>query len=192
MTCNDEIISGPMIPSGELNNREAFVYQSVFKSDLFSGQCVIVTGGGSGLGRCAAHELASLGAHVALVGRRLDRLQTVAEEIAQAGGRADCYVGDIRDETRVRELIAEIIAAHGRIDALVNNAGGQFPALLRDISANGWDAVVRSNLTGGFLMGRWSRCSALAHCPTGTPRGSRLGSDPWPGTHPRPGVRAVY
>ncbi|MEM7253157.1 MAG: SDR family oxidoreductase [Pseudomonadota bacterium] len=130
------------------------MYRSVFKPGLFAGQSIIVTGGGSGLGRCTAHELAALGARVALIGRRRERLDTVRDEIADAGGVADCYAGDIRDETRVREMVGEVLDAHGRIDGLVNNAGGQFPALLRDISANGWDAVVRSNLTGGFFMAR--------------------------------------
>jgi citronellol/citronellal dehydrogenase len=126
----------------------------VFRSGLFDGQSVIVTGGGSGLGRCIAHELASLGARLALVGRRGAPLERVCDEIADVGGRADAWVCDIRDETGVRGTVAAILKAHGRIDGLVNNAGGQFPALLRDISANGWDAVVRNNLTGGFLFAR--------------------------------------
>ena len=130
------------------------MYQSVFRPNLFAEKSIIVTGGGSGLGRCAAHELASLGARIALLGRRLDRLETVAEEIARSGGKADCYSCDIREEVAVKETVARVLENHGRIDALVNNAGGQFPALLRDISLNGWNAVVNSNLTGGFLMSR--------------------------------------
>jgi len=129
-------------------------YNSVFKDGLFEGQSVIVTGGGSGIGRCTAHELIALGAKVALVGRRLDRLETVAAEIAAEGGQADCYACDIRVEDEVQSTIAAILDAHGRIDGLVNNAGGQFPALLKDISQKGWETVVRSNLTGGFLMAR--------------------------------------
>ena len=58
-------------------------YQSIFRPGLFSGQTVIVTGGGSGIGRCTAHELAFLGAHVALVGRKIDKLQTVGAEIVR-------------------------------------------------------------------------------------------------------------
>ena len=130
------------------------MYLSVFKPSLFADKHIIVTGGGSGIGRCTAHELASLGARVALIGRRIERLERVAREIATEGGQADSYVCDIRDETRVRATVEEILSNHGRIDALVNNAGGQFPALLRDISYNGWMAVVNNNLTGGFLMAR--------------------------------------
>lgn len=130
------------------------MYQSVFKADLFRDQVIIVTGGGSGIGRCTAHELAALGATVALVGRTQDKLDAVQAEIAQAGGRAYSYSCNIRDEAAVQALVAQIAQAHGRIDALINNAGGQFPAQLKDISLKGWEAVVQTNLTGGFLMAR--------------------------------------
>jgi citronellol/citronellal dehydrogenase len=130
------------------------VYRSIFSPGLFDGDLVIVTGGGSGIGRCVAHELAALGATVALVGRTPQKLDTVAREIEESGGSAHPYPCNIRDEDAVTALIAQIVAAHGPVDALVNNAGGQFPALLKDISRKGWEAVVQTNLTGGFLMAR--------------------------------------
>jgi citronellol/citronellal dehydrogenase len=130
------------------------VYQSIFRPDLFAGQVIIVTGGGSGIGRCTAHELASLGAAVALVGRNPQKLASVRAEITEDGGTASTYPCDIREEETVRATIAGILGAHGRIDGLVNNAGGQFAAPLASISQKGWDAVVRTNLTGGFLMAR--------------------------------------
>ena len=129
-------------------------YSSVFRPGLFAGQVVIVTGSGSGIGRCTAHELVSLGAHVALVGRKLDKLQAVQREILDVGGVASTHVCDIREEDTVRATVAAVLTEHGRIDGLVNNAGGQFPAPLAQTSARGWDAVVRNNLTGGFLMAR--------------------------------------
>jgi citronellol/citronellal dehydrogenase len=129
-------------------------YRSVFRPGLFVGQTVIVTGGGSGIGRCTAHELANLGASVALVGRRVEKLEAVQAEITQAGGRASIHACDIRDEAGVKAMIADVIAQHGKIDGLVNNAGGQYPQPGKDISLKGWDAVVRSNLTGGFLVAR--------------------------------------
>lgn len=129
-------------------------YRSVFRQGLFAGQVVVVTGGGSGIGRCTAHELAALGANVALIGRKLDKLQATAAEIHSDGGAASSYPCDIRDEEAVRATVAAIVAAHTRIDALVNNAGGQYITPLESISAKGWDAVVANNLKGGFLMAR--------------------------------------
>lgn len=129
-------------------------YRSIFRPDLFAGQTHIVTGGGSGIGRCTAHELASLGAHVVLIGRKKDKLERVCGEIAEAGGEASGYDCDIRDEERVRRTVTAIVDTRGAIDGLVNNAGGQFPSPLASISQNGFDTVVRSNLTGGFLMAR--------------------------------------
>jgi citronellol/citronellal dehydrogenase len=129
-------------------------YRSVFAPGLMNGRVVLVTGGGTGIGRCTAHELASLDAHVVLVGRRLEPLQASAGEIVADGGRASFHAGDIRNEGAVRSLVAAIVATHGRIDALVNNAGGQYITPLENISAKGWQAVIDTNLTGGFLVAR--------------------------------------
>ena len=129
-------------------------YASAFRPDLFKGRVAVVTGGGSGIGRCTAHELVSLGAKVALIGRKSEKLDKVTAEIAEVGGEAEGFICDIREEDKVRETIAAVLARFGRIDHLVNNAGGQFAAPLESISAKGWDAVVRNNLTGGFLMAR--------------------------------------
>lgn len=137
-------------------------FDSVFRADLFAGQTHIVTGGGTGIGRCTAHELAALGATVALVGRRQEKLDGVREEITAAGGRAVAFACDHRDEERVKAVVGEIIAATGRIDGLVNNAGGQFAAPLASISKKGWDAVVANNLTGGFLFARESYVQWMA------------------------------
>ena len=84
-------------------------YQSVFAPGLFQGQVVVVTGGGSGIGRCTAHELAHLGAHVVLVGRKPDKLLAVAEEITADGGRVSCQVCDIRSEEGVVALVQQIL-----------------------------------------------------------------------------------
>jgi citronellol/citronellal dehydrogenase len=129
-------------------------YASVFRPGLFAGKVVLVTGGGSGIGRCIAHELAALGAHVVLIGRKLDKLQDTASEIVADGGRASFHVCDIRDEDTVQNSVQAVIAVHGRIDALVNNAGGQYISPLESISGKGWAAVLDTNLTGGFLVAR--------------------------------------
>jgi citronellol/citronellal dehydrogenase len=129
-------------------------YQSIFREGLFAGQVIVVTGGGSGIGRCTAHELSALGAAVALVGRKPQKLEMVAAEIAEDGGRATLHACNIREEEAVKSTVAAILKAHGRIDGLVNNAGGQFQAPLETISQKGWETVVRTNLTGGFLTAR--------------------------------------
>ncbi len=129
-------------------------YKSVFQAGLFSGRVVIVTGGGSGIGRCTAHELAHLGATVAIVGRNADKLEKVRREIAEDGGKASSHICDIRDEAAVISTIDAVLKLHGRIDGLVNNAGGQYRAALQTISTKGFEAVVRNNLTGGFIFMR--------------------------------------
>jgi citronellol/citronellal dehydrogenase len=129
-------------------------YRSVLRPDLFAGQTHWVTGGGSGIGRCVAHELASLGATVLLSGRTQEKLDRVAAEIAEDGGKAATRAFDIRDEEAVRAAVADVVAAHGPVHGLVNNAGGQFPAPMQLISKRGFEAVVANNLTGGFLMMR--------------------------------------
>lgn len=129
-------------------------YRSVFVPGLFAGQVIVVTGGGSGIGRCTAHELASLGAHVVLVGRKQEKLDAVKAEIEAAGGLASTQAFDIRQEEAVRAAVSAVVAAQGRIDGLVNNAGGQYITPLHAISAKGWEAVIHTNLTGGFLVAR--------------------------------------
>jgi citronellol/citronellal dehydrogenase len=133
-------------------------YRSVFRPGLFAGQVIWVTGGGSGIGRCVAHELASLGATVVVSGRKAEKLERVAAEIAEdnpaGGGRCVTIAFDIRDEEAVKASVAKVLAEHGPVSGLVNNAGGQFPSPLMAIGKKGFEAVVANNLTGGFLMMR--------------------------------------
>lgn len=135
------------------------MYRSVLKEGSFAGKRVLVTGGGSGIGRCIAHELASLGGQVTLVGRTESKLGTVADEISEDGGAADWKVCDIRDEDTVRETVRQVVE-EGPLYGLVNNAGGQFPSPLSMITQKGFETVVRTNLVGGFLMARevYSQC----------------------------------
>jgi len=144
--------AGPSVSCNTLENDMG--YQSVFRNGLFVGQVAIVTGGGSGIGRCTAHELASLGAIVAIVGRDPDKLETVKAEIEDEGGVVSTHVCDIREEAQVVATVEAVIAQHGRIDALINNAGGQYRQALEEISTKGFEAVVRNNLTGGFIFMR--------------------------------------
>ena len=129
-------------------------YQSIFRPDLFADQTIIVTGGGSGIGRATAHELASLGAHVVIAGRKIEKLETVQAEIKANGGRVTAVSINIKVEEDVTRLFDRVLAEHGRIHGLVNNAGGQFASPAEMISRKGWTAVVETNLTGTFLMCR--------------------------------------
>jgi citronellol/citronellal dehydrogenase len=143
-------MSPPDAPAADSSRR----YRSVFAPGLFAGQVAWVTGGGSGIGRCVAHELAALGANVVISGRTQQKLDQVAAEIAEDGGRCDTVAFDIRDEDAVKNGVARVVERHGAVHGLVNNAGGQFPSPLLAISKRGFDAVVANNLTGGFLMMR--------------------------------------
>jgi citronellol/citronellal dehydrogenase len=128
-------------------------YASVFRPGLFAGRTILVTGGGSGLGRCTAHELKSLGARVALAGRTQEKLDRVKEELGDPD--TFTFAADLRREDEVKAMVDGVLAwSDGRIDGLVNNAGGQFPAQLRDISLNGWNAVVNNNMTATFLVSK--------------------------------------
>ena len=154
-------------------------YRSIFAPGLMQGQVALITGGGSGIGRCTAHELAALGAAVAIIGRKVDKLAAVQSEIEAAGGVCSVHVCDVREESQVQSTVAAVLARHGRIDALVNNAGGQFPAKLGAISAKGWDTVVRNNLTGGFLFARecvnqWMLNGAAGQPDGATPNGGAV------------------
>jgi citronellol/citronellal dehydrogenase len=129
-------------------------YRSVFKPELFKGRTILVTGGGSGIGRCTAHELSALGAHVVIAGRKAEKLNVVKTEIEAAGGTCETHAFDIREEAQVKEAVAAMVATNGSIHGLFNNAGGQFPSPAASLSAKGFDVVVRNNLTGGFVVSR--------------------------------------
>ena len=129
-------------------------YQSIFRAGLFAGQTIVVTGGGSGIGRATAVELASLGAHVVLVGRTAEKLTAVQQEITKMGGESSTFTCNIREEEEVQVLFAEVLSRQGAVHGLVNNAGGQFLSPAEFISKKGFHAVVETNLTGTFLMCR--------------------------------------
>ena len=127
-------------------------FASIFRPGLFQDQVVLVTGGGTGLGRCTAHELASLGATVIVAGRTLESLERTRDEIVQSGGICDLVQLNIRDEHSIESAIGELIDRHGAIHGLFNNAGGQFASPAADMSANAWRTVIDLNLNGTFLM----------------------------------------
>lgn len=129
-------------------------YDSIFRPGLFEGQTILITGGGTGLGRCTAHELASLGARVAIVGRREDVLAETAEEIRSDGGHCEFETMDVRDDASVTHAVAKIVERLGPIRGLYNNAGGQFAAPAEKISSSAFRKVVDLNLNGTFQVTR--------------------------------------
>jgi citronellol/citronellal dehydrogenase len=138
-----------------LQGEHAVGYGSGFRDGLFDGHTVFIPGGGGGLGRCIAHELASLGAHLVLAGRTMEKLERTRAEITEDGGTVlGCYAAELRDEAQVVALVSGLLDEHGPVDGLVNAAGGQFPARLEDLSLNGWNAVLHNNLTSYFLVAR--------------------------------------
>ena len=124
---------------------------SVFRPGLFDGQVALVTGGGSGIGRGIADLLATLGAHVVLASRKLERVEAAAAEIVAAGGQASAVAVDVRNGDLVRTVIGQVAAAHGRIDLLVNNAAGNFYAPSETLSENAWKSVIEIDLYGTFF-----------------------------------------
>jgi NAD(P)-dependent dehydrogenase (short-subunit alcohol dehydrogenase family) len=122
----------------------------LFQPGLLDGQVAIVSGGGSGLGRASALELAALGAQVVVCGRRAEPLEETASQAD--GGRVEARVCDIREEAEVEGLVDGVLERHGRIDLLVNNAGGQYMTPAEDITPKGFRTVLRLNVEGTWLM----------------------------------------
>jgi NAD(P)-dependent dehydrogenase (short-subunit alcohol dehydrogenase family) len=122
----------------------------MYAPDLLHGQCILVTGGGTGLGRAMAQRFAALGARTGLLARRAEPLEEACAAIAAAGGRAAHATADVRDAGQVEAAVDAIEAALGPVTALVNNAAGNFLAPTEDLSPNAFDAVVRIVLHGAF------------------------------------------
>jgi NAD(P)-dependent dehydrogenase (short-subunit alcohol dehydrogenase family) len=120
----------------------------------FNGKTVVVTGGGSGLGRAMAAHLASLGATAVVAGRRPEPLAETVRLIETHGGRARAKPADVRDPESVQRLVNEVVAEFGRVDCLVNNAAGNFVSPTKDLTPNGWNAVVNIVLNGSFYCSR--------------------------------------
>jgi NAD(P)-dependent dehydrogenase (short-subunit alcohol dehydrogenase family) len=125
--------------------------QQIFVRDMLRDQVAIVTGGGSGIGLATAKELARVGAKIAICGRTAEKLETARAEL---GGDVLAMPCDIREPAQVEAFVGEVIAKFGRIDIVVNNAGGQFPSPAQMISPNGFLAVVKNNLVGTFHVCR--------------------------------------
>ncbi len=124
----------------------------IFAPGLLEGKVCLVSGAGTGLGRATALELAGLGAVVVGCGRRSEPLDALVADIGSLGGRGEAVPMDIRDEEAVSSLVDGVLERHGRLDALVNNAGGQFLSPAEAISPKGFRTVIELNVTGTWLM----------------------------------------
>jgi len=124
----------------------------VFAPGVLSDRVALITGGGTGLGRATALELARCGARVTIAGRRTEVLERAAQEIGEIAHGADWVAGDVRERADAERLIRTVIERKGRLDVLVNNAGGQFFSPAELIAANGWRAVWRLNVEGMLNM----------------------------------------
>lgn len=122
----------------------------IFAPGLLAGRTALVTGGGTGIGRGIALELARAGANVAVLGRRPEPLEDTACEIRALGRCALALPADVRDWEAVQVAVRRCVDELGGLDTLVNNAGGQFGAPFERISPKGWQAVVELNLNGVF------------------------------------------
>jgi citronellol/citronellal dehydrogenase len=144
----------------------------LFQPGLLDGQVAIVSGGGSGLGRASALELAALGARVVVCGRRPEPL---AETAGRAdGGRVEARACDIREEDQVAQLVDGVLERYGRIDLLVNNAGGQFLTPAEEITPKGFHTVIRLNVEGTWLMTHAVATRAMILERDGAPAGGKI------------------
>lgn len=123
----------------------------MYKQDLFNNKIVLVTGGRSGIGYAIAKQFLELGATVIIASRKAALVKEAAEKLSEFG-TCDHKSCDIRKVDEVAALAEHIKTNHGRLDILINNAGGQFPSLAESISPNGWAAVINNNLNGTFYM----------------------------------------
>lgn len=123
----------------------------MYADNLFRDKVVLVTGGRSGIGYGIAEQFLELGAKLFITSRKEEKLR-VANEKLNESGECHCHPCDIRKPDEIKELVAKIKETYGRLDILINNAGGQFPAPAELISENGWAAVINNNLNGTFYM----------------------------------------
>jgi citronellol/citronellal dehydrogenase len=139
------------IKSG-LTDAELAIHPTVFAADALKDQVVVVSGGAGGIGRAIAWLFARLGAHVVAVGRDRTKLDALVAELASRGLKASAHTVDIREPDAVGALFDAVWTAQGRIDGLINSAGGQFPQAAIDFSIKGWNAVIDTNLNGTWYM----------------------------------------
>ncbi|HEX5979567.1 MAG TPA: SDR family oxidoreductase [Thermoleophilaceae bacterium] len=129
-------------------------YRSPLRADANDGRVAVVTGGGTGIGRATALELAATGARVVVCGRREDPLARVSSEVEELCGECLAVPADLREPQDVARVVDAALERFGSVDVLVNNAGGQFTAAAEEISDNGWRAVQRASVDAVWSISR--------------------------------------
>ncbi|MDW8087574.1 MAG: SDR family oxidoreductase [Candidatus Calescibacterium sp.] len=129
----------------------------IFRDGLFEKKVVLITGGGTGIGKSTAMEFAKLGADVVIASRKLENLEKAAEEIKEKTGR-DVLIRqlNVRQEESVRDMFESVKSEKGRVDILVNNAGANFLSLSEELSVRGWNAIIETILLGTFLCSKYA------------------------------------
>ncbi|MEO7095372.1 MAG: SDR family oxidoreductase [Polyangiales bacterium] len=125
-----------------------------FAPGLFDGQVALITGGGTGIGLAAARRIAALGGKIAIASRKQPNLDAGVASLAEVAPKDAVFAQtcDTRDVAQVEALVDGVLKHFGKIDVLVNNAGGQFPTAAENLSPKGWEAVIRNNLNGTWFM----------------------------------------
>ena len=140
-------------PRFGLTDAERASQPTVFRPDLLAGKTILVSGGGSGMGKATAFLAARLGANVVICGRKEDKLAAMQDTMERLLGHRPMAVPmTIRDPDRVEAMMEQVFDQFGQLDCLVNNAGGQFPQDAIDFSRKGWSAVIDTNLNGTWWM----------------------------------------
>ena len=135
-----------------LTDEELAAHATTFAADACKGHVIVITGGAGGIGRAIAWLFARLGAHVAVVGRDGGKLDALVAQLAGHGLTASAHVADIREPDAVGLLFDTVWTEQGRVDSVINSAGGQFPQAAIDFSVKGWNAVINTNLNGTWYM----------------------------------------
>ena len=135
-----------------MTEADLLAFETVYRPDLFTGKVVLVSGGGTGIGQAIAVLFARLGAHVVICSRKSENLDQTKTILDKIGAGCDTHQMTIRDPEQVAAMMAAIWEQHGRLDVVVNNAGGQFPQDAIDYAPKGWHAVIETNLSGSFYM----------------------------------------
>lgn len=135
-----------------LSDADLAAHPTIYAPNAFAGQVILISGAAGGLGRAAAWLFGRLGAKLVLTGRKQDKLDVLARLLDDHGITATAVAADTRRTEDIAALFQHVADIHGRLDLLINSAGGQFPQAAIDFSEKGWNAVIDTNLSGTWFM----------------------------------------